>query len=153
MLDEVVQYWYSLLLLWKENFKFMKHKNDFVTVSLYFLLITTDKISRVFNTGVAYQGCSSVAVDTSKYQRLSAGFNKIVFLWTFFSNLKVFKTFALEICAEWCWRGGGKGLFFSYLIWNIFSLILCTNHGGTCRRIYIDSSAALNLAWSSIFGI
>lgn len=79
----------------------MKHKNDFVTVSLYFLLITTDKISRVFNTGVAYQGCSSVAVDTSKYQRLSAGFNKIVFfLQTFFSNLKVFKTSALEICAE-----------------------------------------------------
>lgn len=65
----------------------MKHKNDFVTVSLYFLLITTDKISRVFNTGVAYQGCSSVAVDTSKYQRLSAGFNKVVFFCKLFSQI------------------------------------------------------------------
>ena len=71
----------------------MKHKNDFVTVSLYFLLITTDKISRVFNTGVAYQGCSSVAVDTSKYQRLSAGFNKIVFFANFFLKFKSFQNF------------------------------------------------------------
>ena len=59
----------------------------FVIVPLNILVTVTDKISRVFNMCVAYQGCSSIAVDTAKHQRLSAGFNKIVSFWELFSQI------------------------------------------------------------------